>query len=327
VSLRPAGERDARGRRARRRPRPVGTRPVLRVLLAAMLMVPALVPAQVTWSDLAPVVQERCVLCHSGESAPLGLRLDSLAGLLAGSRNGPVVVAGDPAGSELVRRLAGDSQPRMPMTGPPFLAAEAVARFEAWIAAGMPAGAPAAPGETAGAGPVAIPAPGAAVTWAHVAPLFARRCAKCHTDNGLMGPAPESLRLDGYAGALDARERARVVPGHPRASELVRRVRGQSLPRMPFDGPPWLTAEEVALIERWVSAGAPDAEGRPAPYPEGARVRLGGTLRGRASLDGLTIVIHGGTRVDRGLRDGDRVQVRGRLGADGQVRAERVRSR
>ena len=277
---------------------------------------------EVTWSELAPVFRERCVLCHSGDTAPLGLRLDSLDGLIAGSRNGPVVKAGDPGGSELVRRVTGDSLPRMPMTGPPFLAPETVARIEAWIAAGMPGGAATT---SAAAQPAPAPAPGEVVTWTHVAPLLARRCVKCHTDGGLRGPAPEGFRLDGYAAALESGERARVVPGHPRASELLRRVRGLSRPQMPFDGPPWLSEDEVALIERWVAGGARDAEGNPAPYPQGARVRLGGTLTRRNSLDGLPIVIHGGTRVDRAPRDGDRVEVRGRLGPDGLVRVERIR--
>jgi hypothetical protein len=56
-------------------------------------------------------------MCHSGQDAALGLRLDSLDNLNKGSRKGPVAKAGDPAGSELIRRIKGVSQPRMPMTG------------------------------------------------------------------------------------------------------------------------------------------------------------------------------------------------------------------
>jgi hypothetical protein len=54
-----------------------------------------------------------------------------------------------------------------------------------------------------------------------------------------------------------------VVPGHPEASELVRRIRGQALPRMPFDGPPYLSEADIALIVAWIRQGARDAAGDP----------------------------------------------------------------
>jgi len=94
-----------------------------------------------------------------------------------------------------------------------------------------------------------------AATWAELEPIVAERCAVCHTDGGRVGPAPEGYRLTAYAATLDATDRARVIPGHPQASELLRKVRGQSLPRMPLDGPPWLADDEIALIETWIAQG------------------------------------------------------------------------
>ena len=47
-------------------------------------------------------------------------------------------MAGDPAGSELIKRLKGTSLPRMPMNGPPYLADKDVALFERWIREGLP---------------------------------------------------------------------------------------------------------------------------------------------------------------------------------------------
>ena len=117
-------------------------------VVAFLAASPALPGGPAFAQDAAPVVRilaERCVMCHQGEAAPLGLRLDSVDALLAGSRNGPVVKPGDPAGSELLRRLRGQSQPRMPLTGPPFLSDAEIASVETWIAAGAPrATAPAA---------------------------------------------------------------------------------------------------------------------------------------------------------------------------------------
>ncbi len=158
-----------------------------RTALAAALAGVGPAYAQPTYAELAPLLQARCVMCHSGASAAAGLKLDTLEGLLAGSARGPVVRAGAGEASELVRRLRGTSQPRMPMTGPPFLTGAQIASFVAWIDAGMPVGAPAA---AVDAKP-ARPAPGESVTYAHVAPIFARRCASCHTEQGRMGPAPE----------------------------------------------------------------------------------------------------------------------------------------
>ncbi len=282
--------------------------------------------AGVTHADLNPILQRHCVMCHAGESAASGLRLDTLDGLLAGGRNGPVVVAGRPEASELMRRLTGESAPRMPMTGPPFLPDDQIARFGQWIAAGLPPGdRAAAPAEPAA--PRRAPGPGEIVTYADVAPIFAMRCAKCHTDGGLTGPPPEGYRLTSHAETLAPFDRARVVPGNPGASELMRRVRGQALPRMPHDGPPWLDETEINLIERWIADGARDAEGQPTANPEGARVRLHGRLGPHRQLDGLELVLTGRTRIDNGPRPGDYVEVRGVVDAAGGIVVERLRKR
>ncbi|MCB1906142.1 MAG: hypothetical protein KDH15_02135 [Rhodocyclaceae bacterium] len=276
------------------------------------------------YAEVAAILRARCVMCHSGEAAPLGLRLDSLDGLTAGSRNGPVVRADDAAGSELLRRIRGDSLPRMPMTGPPWLNDPEVAVIEAWIAAGMPAADPAA---TAAVATAPRPGPGEKVSYADVAPIFATRCAKCHTDNGLMGAPPEGFRLTSYPATLSAAERVRVVPGVPGASELLRRIRGLSRPRMPFDGPPWLDEDEIALIERWIADGARNAKGEEAPIPVGARLRFEGTLTGRWAIDGTPISVGADTRIDKRPRLGDRVEVRGVVATDGSILATRLRRR
>lgn len=306
-------------------------------------------PDSVTWSEIEPLVSERCVMCHTGEFAPLGLRLDSLEGLLAGSDNGPVVISGEPDTSELIRRIRGETQPRMPMTGPPFLSEEEIALFEDWVSGGLQESAatpamaeaeaepepeagpseesePVQPAESAPEVAVA-PSEDDTVTWKHVAPIFATRCAKCHTDQGLMGPAPEGYRLTSYESTTSPADRARVIPGNPDASELLRRIRGQSLPRMPFDGPPFLSEDEVALIAEWIAGGAPDATGQAAQAPTGTEVRLHGVLGQGWTLDGLPLVVPPGTRIDDSPRPGDYVQVRGVIDHRGQIRAERIRLR
>jgi mono/diheme cytochrome c family protein len=293
------------------------------ILLAVAAFVPTTAVAATDFSEIEQVLQTRCVICHAGPAAPVGLRLDSREGLLAGSSRGAVVVAGDPAGSELIKRLEGTSLPRMPMTGPPYLTNEEVALFEQWILDGMPAGAMtespvAEPSSEAIVGPV---------RYDQVAPIFATRCAKCHTENGLMGAPPEGYRLASYAETISPADRVRVVPGRPEASELLRRIRGQALPRMPFDGPPFLTDDEIDLIAQWIADGARDSAGSPAPVPIGSRVRLHGRLASANRLDDLSLVITRSTRLDKSPRPGDYVEVRGTLGTGGEVIVERMRPR
>lgn len=288
------------------------------------------------FSAVQPILAERCVMCHAGDGAPLGLRLDRYEGVMKGSSNGPVVKSGNPAGSELMRRLKGESQPRMPLTGPPYLSAGEIALFERWIADGArPAGASAAP-----AAPPVAAAPTAAAaaarasartgsdpTWADVAPIFSTRCTKCHAQNGLMGAAPEGYLLTSYQDALSSADRARIVPGNPDASELMRRIRGQARPRMPFDGPPFLTGEEIRLISDWIAAGARDSEGNMAPAATGAEVRLHGRLESGWRLDGLPLGVDSGTRLDKAPRPGDYVEVRATVEEGGAIRADRIRPR
>lgn len=295
-----------------------------RAVALALVMVVSFVDAAgaVDFEDVAPVLASRCVVCHSGSGAAMGLRLDTLENLRRGSSRGAVVVAGDPAGSELIRRIRGDSQPRMPMTGPPFLSPGEIGMFEAWVAGGL--------ASRGGGEPLPKPSgvpPAGPVTYAQVAPIFATRCVKCHRDGGQMGAAPEGYRLNSYAETLSAVDRVRVVPGQPAASELLRRIRGQARPRMPLDGPPYLEEAEMELIEAWISEGARSTEGAAAPWPSGARLRLHGTLRPGWRLDGLPLEVTSRTRLDKSPGPGDYVRVRGRLGADGTIEVERVRPR
>ncbi len=294
-----------------------------RVAGPLLLSLAAPAAAAPTWNaDIAPLLAARCVVCHRGEAAPRGLRLDTLEGLLGGSERGPVVQAGDPAGSELVRRILGQSLPRMPLTGPPFLSEGEAALISDWIAAGLPEGEATAP-----APPPARQRPPGPPRYGEVAPILLQRCVKCHSERGIRGAPPEGLRLSTLAETLAGGERVVVIPGNAEASELVRRIRGLSEPRMPFDGPPWLSAEEIARIAAWIDAGARDEEGRPAPMPTGARVRLEGTLTGRWELDGMRLYVQLGARIRERVRVGDRVRVEGVVERDGRINVTRIKRR
>ncbi|WP_333713221.1 c-type cytochrome domain-containing protein [Yoonia sp.] len=293
------------------------------IVFLAVCMLPVAAEAQ-DWSGVASVLQDRCVFCHAGDYAPLGLQLDSYAGLVAGSENGPVVILGDAGASALYRRIMGQVEPRMPMDGPPFLEADEIALIAAWIDAG--ASGPAVEEQPA---TTAAPDPreDGQITYGEVARIFGQACIRCHSDNGIMDRPPEGLRLDSYEAILSGGERVVLIPGNAQASEIVRRIEGLADPRMPFDGPPWLADDDIALIRDWIETGAMSDDGRVAPLPVGGQVRLRGVMTAPDAIDGAAFVITGQTRVDDRPAVGSHAELRARIGADGQLVADRLRER
>ncbi len=115
--------------------------------------------------------------------------------------------------------------------------------------------------------PSSIP-PGSALSFSQIqGQIFTPSCAKagCHAASSGAGgmvlaagvsyaqivgrPAPEDPQID------------LVKPGNADASYLVRKIRGDptiSGSRMPLDGPPFLTPQQIAGIEGWIQAGAPN---------------------------------------------------------------------
>ena len=90
-----------------------------------------------------------------------------------------------------------------------------------------------------------------------VRPLLAEKCFACHANSEMGG-----LRLDSAARVLQGGSRgSAVVPGDPASSLLLTAVR-RTRPdlRMPPAEP--LSADEVAILEEWIAAGAnwPEAE-------------------------------------------------------------------
>ncbi len=167
--------------------------------------------------------------------------------------------------------------------------------------------------------PAMAEAPKAPPTWREVAPLFNAYCVRCHRDDGEMGEAPEGFVLLSHEEATDTSKRARIVPGRQEASELLRRVRGQSWIRMPLDGPPWLSAEQEQLLSEWIAGGARDAKGRPMAEPVGAALQLGGKLTALWAIDGVVLVVGPQTVIERSPKVGDLVDVRGTLGPKGEI--------
>jgi uncharacterized membrane protein len=91
-------------------------------------------------SAIAPILAANCASCHGEAKHKGGLRLDSHAAILRGGDGGPVVVPGDVAASELVRRvrLPLADEDHMPPEGKPQPASEELDELEAWIRGGAP---------------------------------------------------------------------------------------------------------------------------------------------------------------------------------------------
>ena len=83
---------------------------------------------------IAPLLETRCLRCHSAAKASGKLVLESAEALVRGGESGPVIVPGKPADSLLLDMIGGDD-PAMPEGGP-ALSADEVSRFRKWIAAG-----------------------------------------------------------------------------------------------------------------------------------------------------------------------------------------------
>jgi uncharacterized membrane protein len=89
----------------------------------------------------------------------------------------------------------------------------------------------------------------------HIAPLFTRSCVSCHKPEKHKG----GLRLDSYEELMHGGDDGpAVVPGDPKSSELLRRVRLPSNDddSMPSDGDKPLTQQEIQMIDAWIAAGA-----------------------------------------------------------------------
>ena len=89
------------------------------------------------FDDIFPILGEKCLVCHHHPGAPLGLSMETYQLLIKGSDNGVIVIGGEPENSELIRRIKGESHPRMPFNGPPYLSELEIELFESWIDAGL----------------------------------------------------------------------------------------------------------------------------------------------------------------------------------------------
>ncbi len=116
---------------------------------------------------------------------------------------------------------------------------------------------------------VVVPQVGAQTYWQDIRPVFRKHCAVCHSAKNLNEPdVSGGLALDSYAAALKGSERKVIHAGKSDESPLVKLlVTTNEKRRMPLEAPP-LPADTIALIRRWIDAGAPEGKQTDAPATE-----------------------------------------------------------
>jgi len=148
-------------------------------------------------------------------------------------------------------------------------------------------------GILAGAACVVAGAPGIAAPVSYVrevAPILQRHCNGCHHP----GKAKGDVDLTSVASLRRAgRHGAPVVEGKPGESVLLSEVQGAE-PAMPKDGKP-LSAEQVAVLERWIREGAADDTPPSPPMPTEPPVYASPPVLGAMdwSGDGRWLVVAG----------------------------------
>jgi mono/diheme cytochrome c family protein len=56
-------------------------------------------------TDIKPIFETSCVKCHSGEKPKARLHMDTLEGVLKGTKMGPILKAGDSANSFIIKAV------------------------------------------------------------------------------------------------------------------------------------------------------------------------------------------------------------------------------
>jgi len=204
---------------------------ILPLLVGAPLL--GATPAPDFSQDVLPLLQARCLACHSGSSPQGGLDLSSTEAALRGGKSGRVIQPGESGRSSLVEKVVSGS---MPM-GMAKLEEDEIRLIRSWIDSGL--------------------AKAAVPTERDARSVFQMRCVVCHgkrKQEGGLDLRTQAARLKG------GKSGAALVPGNPEESLIIQRIANGDMPPadLQFQNsvrPP--TATELETLRRWIAAGAP----------------------------------------------------------------------
>jgi mono/diheme cytochrome c family protein len=205
---------------------------LLRLLTAA----PANDKAAILFREqIQPVLAKSCLGCHSGQTKQGGLDLSSRDALLRGGDRGPAIVPGNAGESLLYKLIAHRQEPAMPYKAAP-IPKEVADRFADWINAGASYG----EGDQGS-------------LFSEVRPVLETKCLACHGGGKTNRSGFDLSTRDGLLRGGD--NGPAVVPGQAQESALLKRLRHEVNPGMPFQGQK-LSDSEIAKIADWINAGA-----------------------------------------------------------------------
>jgi hypothetical protein len=109
----------------------------LAVIICAIAATVTATPQQpvLTFKDIKPILNKRCVSCHGDSYPSSNLTLKSYEGLTKGGKKGKAVVAGNAQGSLMMKMIKGTVQPRMPLDAQPLSQIE-IEKISKWIQQG-----------------------------------------------------------------------------------------------------------------------------------------------------------------------------------------------
>jgi hypothetical protein len=116
----------------------LGILPVLMCLVLPGWGQQAFTPDQIAFyqTQVRPLLQGQCLMCHNNERRTNGLSLESREALLSGGNRGPAAEPGKPESSRLIQAVEYGTDLKMPPTGK--LGDEEITTLKRWVKMGLP---------------------------------------------------------------------------------------------------------------------------------------------------------------------------------------------
>ncbi len=221
----------------------------------------ALPPGAVSFTkQIAPIIVARCGGCHVRNSRG-ELSMATYESMMAGNKNGKIVIAGKPEGSIIIDKIEGKE---MPPNGAGIPDAE-FATIKKWITEGakfdgtdLKANLGMLAGNNAAATPaveIKVATGKETISFAKdIAPVLASTCVNCHGTRQPRG----NFTLFTFEGLLKGGDSGSPIqPGKGADSFLIKKLRGTASQgqRMPLNLDP-LKDDVIAKIEKWIDEGA-----------------------------------------------------------------------
>ena len=195
-------------------------------------------------SDVLPIFQANCLVCHGENLQQNGLDLRTRDSVLKGGESGPAIVPGSAAGSLIFEKV---SSGEMPLGGQK-LSTQEIELIRRWIEAG---------GLKEGEEPETAKKQSKPEQVAErdiIVTIFHAKCISCHgkwkQEAGLDLRTRAGLLKGGKSGPA-------IVPGKPKESLLVKLVVSGDMPRQTNRYTRRVSVGELEKLRQWIAAGAP----------------------------------------------------------------------